>query len=79
MIFCPSRNLAQASFLAEKIRAAFEQTEWSHGQPLTCSVGVSSMREGSIAAMIADADDALYRAKQSGRNRVEVFAESLVA
>ncbi len=79
VIFCPNRNLAQASFLAEKIRSAFETTEWPHDAELTCSVGVSSMREGSIAAMIADADDALYRAKQNGRNRVEVFAESFIA
>ncbi|WP_325892786.1 GGDEF domain-containing protein [Grimontia sp. NTOU-MAR1] len=79
VIFCPNRNLAQASFLAEKIRFAFETMDWPHQADLTCSVGVSSMREGSIAAMIADADDALYRAKQSGRNRVEVFAESFIA
>ncbi|USH04114.1 GGDEF domain-containing protein [Grimontia kaedaensis] len=79
VIFCPNRNLAQASFLAEKIRAAFETTDWPHDAELSCSVGVSSMREGSIAAMIADADDALYRAKQNGRNRVEVFAESFIA
>ncbi|WP_407333053.1 GGDEF domain-containing protein [Enterovibrio sp. 27052020O] len=78
MIFCPKRNLAQASFLAEKIRAAFECSSWAHGEPLTCSIGVSSMREASIAAMIADADDALYRAKQQGRNRVEVFSETLI-
>lgn len=78
VIFCPQRNLAQASFLAEKIRAAFESNHWPHDESLTCSVGVSSMREKSIAAMIADADDALYRAKQAGRNRVEVFAETLV-
>ncbi|OEE65817.1 hypothetical protein A1OO_08380 [Enterovibrio norvegicus FF-33] len=78
VIFCPKRNLAQASFLAERIRSAFESTAWSHGELLTCSIGVSSMREASIAAMIADADDALYRAKQLGRNRVEVFAETLM-
>lgn len=76
VVFCPNRNLAQASFLAEKIRSAFEGYDWPHEDVLTCSIGVSSIREGSIAAMIADADDALYRAKQCGRNRVEVFAGS---
>ncbi|MGF1767205.1 GGDEF domain-containing protein [Enterovibrio makurazakiensis] len=78
VIFCPKRNLAQASFLAEKIRWAFEAATWPHGELLSCSIGVSSMRQASIAAMIADADDALYRAKNGGRNRVEVFAESLI-
>ncbi|MDD1780640.1 GGDEF domain-containing protein [Enterovibrio sp. ZSDZ35] len=72
VIFCPTRNLAQATFLAEKIRYSFENFNWPHGESMTCSVGVASTTDHNLAELIADADDALYQAKQSGRNRVEV-------
>ncbi|MEI8612015.1 diguanylate cyclase [Enterovibrio sp. Hal110] len=45
---------------------------------MTCSIGVASLRNDSVAGMLADADDALYQAKQSGRNRVEVYSDVLV-
>ncbi|QGJ67208.1 diguanylate cyclase [Xanthomonas oryzae pv. oryzae] len=39
---------------------------------VTCSVGVSWFRVGDTAAsLLARADEALYRAKRSGRNRIE--------
>ncbi|WP_232313400.1 GGDEF domain-containing protein [Enterovibrio coralii] len=79
VVFCPTRNLAQATFLAEKIRYAFENYSWSHGESMTCSVGVASTSNSNVAALIADADDALYQAKQAGRNRVEVYVEALMA
>jgi diguanylate cyclase (GGDEF)-like protein len=45
--------------------------------PMTISVGIASLRQGrdrDPAALIARADAALYKAKQSGRNRVECDA-----
>ncbi|MDL2345610.1 diguanylate cyclase [Deinococcus sp. MIMF12] len=40
---------------------------------MTVSLGVATLRPGeSGAALFARADAALYRAKQSGRNRAEV-------
>ncbi|MEZ8145848.1 GGDEF domain-containing protein [Enterovibrio norvegicus] len=78
VFFCPDRNLAQASFLAEKIRSRFEDNAWPHGETMTCSIGVALLRNDSVAGMLADADDALYQAKQSGRNRVEVYSDVLV-
>lgn len=63
--------------VAERVRAAVEQTPvaW-HGRsiPFTCSIGVATY-PGSTPEkqnLYATADAALYRAKQAGRNRVEV-------
>ncbi|MCW5603787.1 MAG: GGDEF domain-containing protein [Burkholderiales bacterium] len=71
------KNIAeeQARLLAEKIRAAVETGDFRHdGEaiPLTVSLGVASHREGETPEqLISRADDALYAAKEAGRNRVQ--------
>jgi len=55
---------------AEKIRLHLCTPEGSGGRELTVSIGVAQYVPGeSIELCIARADEALYRAKRSGRNR----------
>ena len=79
-ILLPSQPLNLALKTAENIRQAIfdyrfvnEQT-LPHGR-LSASLGVTSYREDikSPQDMIEEADVALYRAKNSGRNRVKAF------
>lgn len=71
-------GLDDARQVAEKIRAAVEQTVVEIGPGrygrITASLGVASTETQvqELRALVAMADAALYRAKQSGRNRVEV-------
>ncbi len=64
-----------ATAYAERIRRRIEATrhpEWGTDFRLTVSIGVTEyyMRE-DLAKTIARADEALYRAKNGGRNRIE--------
>ena len=64
---------------AERVRVSVERTPFkikSLRVPVTISAGVTSLRKdnASIDAMVAEADEALYKAKQTGRNKV-VFYE----
>ena len=70
-----------ALLLAERLRAAFEATcHTVAAQPFTAtvSVGVAISDDASfdLSALLVAADQALYRAKALGRNRVELWTQS---
>ena len=83
--FCallPNTSLAEARACAELLREAFlrETATLGHARPHSVSVGVASApadpaRTASLSKLMTLADQALYRAKHAGRNRVEA-AES---
>jgi diguanylate cyclase (GGDEF)-like protein/PAS domain S-box-containing protein len=63
-------DIAGARVCAERVRAAVEGTPTSGGR-VTISVGVAQLERGEPpAAAISRADQRLYEAKASGRNRV---------
>ncbi|MDE1223486.1 GGDEF domain-containing protein [Vibrio aestuarianus] len=72
IVFCVDTSLQEACARAEKLRRRVEAHLWVHGDKLTCSIGVAMMGDERITEMIARADDALYQAKNKGRNRVEI-------
>jgi len=75
----PGADLEKGALLAERMRAAVEAMGIAHpassvSRHVTVSIGVASrvpQRGQHADSLIAAADRALYRAKQSGRNRVE--------
>jgi diguanylate cyclase (GGDEF)-like protein len=81
-VILPRTNLAQAARVAERIRAAMGAARWNVGNgeakqvvQITISIGVAEYRPGDTPEMLIQrADEALYRAKHSGRDRV-VLAE----
>jgi len=72
IVFCPHTSLLEAKALAEKTLVNVKRHIWVHGEELTCSAGVAEMGEERVTETIARADEALYAAKQNGRDRVEV-------
>ncbi len=75
-ILLPETAMPQARELAERVRNACERHPFPFlpaGASITVSVGVAAIMTGdsSIEHALARADGALYRAKTTGRNRVE--------
>ncbi|MDD4891373.1 MAG: diguanylate cyclase [Phycisphaerae bacterium] len=74
-ILVPDENAEGAGRLAERCRQAVEAIRVTVGSETsrpTASFGVAdAAAAGSAEAMIQQADEALYRAKSAGRNRVE--------
>jgi diguanylate cyclase (GGDEF)-like protein len=74
LILLPGSDLAQTEELAERLREGISAGLPGGGVPATISIGVGASLEGEdfdYGAVFAEADEALYRAKRAGRNRVE--------
>ena len=77
IILLPRTNVEQADELAERLRNSVEIMQIESGQGLitrTVSIGISSTNSAKLDLdlMIRQADEAMYRAKQAGGNRVVV-------
>ncbi|MBI5408356.1 MAG: diguanylate cyclase [Nitrospirae bacterium] len=79
-------DIKNAATAGEGVRSYIDKSVFSyknHHIPLTISIGVSSFRKGDdVTTVFERADNALYLAKRSGRNRVktenDVIAEGAV-
>ena len=72
-VLCRNTDLEQARHLGEKLRKAIEASSICPLQRVTCSVGVATWHWGEPDEVVFKRmDDALYAAKQNGRNRVMV-------
>lgn len=71
VILLPQTNCVSATHIAERIRVSIEENIVIEGKSITSSFGVIEVEENfSIEDLIKKADDALYEAKDTGRNRV---------
>lgn len=72
VIVAPDTDASEARQLAERVRLAVEgaQFEATGGARVTASLGVASANRGSLDELLKSADEAMYAAKQAGRNRV---------
>jgi len=79
-VLMPETGLEQAQNTAERLRKAIENlSEEALPMNLTMSFGVACMnRWDSDKTLFRRADDALYKAKDNGRNRVEVALDNIV-
>lgn len=70
IVVVPASEAHEAWRLGERLRCIVTDTHVLEAYQVTVSVGVASARAGdSSVSLVARADQALYRAKRSGRNR----------
>lgn len=85
IIILPETSTKGAMFIIEEVRQAIEKEKIPHEKSLpwgivTLSLGVAAMEgEQTITPeeLIKQADMALYQAKAKGRNRVEIYRETI--
>ncbi len=81
-VILPETDLEGARIACERLRktAAENRVQWRTGPiGITVSIGVTQQKSGvkdSIRKLIDRADEALYRAKEEGRNRVKISERS---
>ncbi len=71
VLLMPETKLEEAISVANKLRELIQNTHFKVVQNITCSVGVTQFKDDdTIDDVLMRADDALYEAKDSGRNQV---------
>ena len=73
LIVIPDTDSSGAYKTAERIRESIEKIKWDKdGLKVTISGGVCEFKDEDSGKLITKADKLLYKAKESGRNRIEV-------
>ena len=73
MIVCPETDATGAAQLAELLRQLIEAQDFALPDRVTASFGVAAGRPGMTAEdLLKEADEALYHAKATNRNRVVI-------
>jgi diguanylate cyclase (GGDEF)-like protein/PAS domain S-box-containing protein len=80
LLLLPGANLVEAREVAERLRNSYKDSELVQrvGQDASVSLGIAcfSGRKGdetTLSQLLAQADQALYRAKEQGRDQVEIY------
>ncbi|GIV15675.1 MAG: hypothetical protein KatS3mg022_1110 [Armatimonadota bacterium] len=75
-VILPDTDIETATVVAERVREVVEHHPFPNRR-ITISIGLASWRAGvDSSALIHEADEALYEAKRSGRNRVCLAKQS---
>jgi len=73
MVLCPEATEKDAIVTAEKLRGLVESHTFETVETITISCGVTRFKApDSVDTFVSRADDGLYRAKDKGRNIVEI-------
>lgn len=78
VILLPKTNLKQSFEIAERLRKLIENKEFIYDGkrlPVTASIGVADYRQGVVTGtdLFKRADEAVYKAKEGGRNQVQFY------
>ncbi len=82
LLVLPGANLEEAKEVAERLRTKYVGVDWIRelGGIAMVSIGIACFTgrkgdETNLDRLIAQADQALYKAKEQGRNQVEVYRD----
>ncbi|MGM8365894.1 sensor domain-containing diguanylate cyclase [Virgibacillus sp. W0181] len=77
VILLPETEISDAWYIAEKLRIKLEAINSPSGKPITISAGIANnpVHAQTTDEIIQFADEALYKAKQTGRNKSVVYHE----
>ena len=78
LILAPNSDLEGTKALAERLREKIEEHDFGIEFRITASFGICNLKgQENLEQAIAQADKALYRAKERGKNRVEIYENSI--
>lgn len=74
VVVLPSTNQEGGFIVAEKIRTNLEQYQFENVGTKTCSIGLYEVQSGDdLKSAISRADEAMYKAKQTGKNKTLIY------